>query len=209
MAFPLPDTNFKIYPPITIPFHCSPGQDHQTHSIIRALLFYFPMQVTLLACSRDWQTTNRISPSPLYISLNVKHYTSSLPQELILLIIQYTTLPCPHSLLFPTSPHSPLSTLLHPSFPSQFIYTTFHHTKLPYHTKLLLHLCYEHGIWFYIAVIGPQLEHGQSWSFSNSANLLDQALTELSLGFTSTTISTLPTTPFIFPCPSSSPCCSL
>lgn len=167
------------------------------------------MQVTLLACSWGWQTTNWISTSPLHVSLNAKHYTSSLPQELILLIIQYATLPCPHSLFFPTSPRSPLSTLLCPSLPSQFIYTTFRHTKLPYHTKLLLHLFYEHRIRFYTAVVGPQLESGQSWSFSNSANLLDQALTKLSLGLTSTTISTLPTTPFTFPRPFSSPHCSL
>ena len=137
MAFPLPDTNFKIYPPITIPFCCSPGQDHRTHSIIGALLFYFPMQVTLLTCSRGWQTTNRISTSPLHVSLNAKHYTSSLPQELDLLIIRYATLPCPHSLFFPASFHTPASFF---TFSVHLHHLPSYQTALSYKASLALML---------------------------------------------------------------------
>lgn len=113
-------------------------------------------------------TSPETPPTPSRVSLSAKHYASSLPQELILLIIRYATLPCPHSPFFSylsssTSSRIPVSFL---TFPDHLHHLPSYQTSLSYKASLAL-VCRAwtpsalevlyHSIWIFRAKLARKL----------------------------------------------------
>ena len=169
------------------------------------------MHSTLFACSWGWQKTNQRFPigshpapctyrsmrntTPLYR----RNQSSSL----------FSTPPSPVL----TPPFPPTSLLLNPCV-VPYLPTSFTPPPVIPNCPIIQRFSCTRATNADSGFTQPSLAHNWStprraWCSSNSAYLLDQALTELNLRLTSTTISTLPTTPYISPCPSSCPRCSL
>lgn len=123
---------------------------------------------SLVDAVKSSSTSPEISPTPSRVSLNAKQYASSLPQELILLIIRYATLPSPHTPFFSylsssTSSRTPVSFL---TFPDHLHHLPSYQTALSYKASLAL-VCRAwtpsalevlyHSIWIFRAKLAKKL----------------------------------------------------
>ena len=144
-----------------IPFRCTHGEDHRTHSIYFLapiihnsglcrsissvdIARYFVLMLSGLAKTNQRLLIGSHPPPRAYRSMRntappLYHRNSS---STLFDTPPYPVVTPPFS---PTSPHLPPPAAQCRSLPSQIIYTSSRLTKLPYHTKRPSHLCVVRG----------------------------------------------------------------